>query len=184
MDHDKKLSLLKENGYCLNCLKPGHFLRQCPTDQHCRKCQKPHHTWLHIERDAGASKAKGPTTTKAISSHASHLETCHQQVLLMTYRVKIVAPGGYTTQARALLDSASSTSFITERLAQHLGLRRTRHSLTISGIGGIEARSAARGIVSFEITNSQGTSKVIPVEAIVMQRITTDIPTQPSPPKP
>ena len=181
MDHDKKLSLLKENGHCLNCLKPGHFLRQCPTDQHCRKCQKPHHTWLHIEKDAGASKVKGPTTTKAISSHASHLETCHQQVLLMTCRVKIVAPGGYTTQARALLDSASSTSFITERLAQHLGLRRTRHSLTISGIGGIEARSAARGIVSFEITNSQGTCKVIPVEAIVMQRITTDIPTQPIP---
>ena len=180
MDHERKWLLLKEHGYCLNCLKPGHFLRQCPSDQHCRKCQKPHHTWLHIENDASASKTKGSKTPdKAVTSHASHLESCPQQVLLMTCRVKIVAPNGCTTHARALLDSASSTSFITERLAQHLSLRRTRNSMTISGIGGIEARSVARGMVSFKITNSEGTSTVIPVEAIVMQRITTDLPMQP-----
>ena len=124
---------------------------------------------------------KGSTSDKAVTSHAPHLEICHHQVLLMTWRVKIVAPSGYTTHAKALLDSASSTSFITQRLAQHLSLRYTQNSLTISGIGGVKAHSAARGKVSFKITNSQGTCSVIPVEAIVMQRITINlhVPLQP-----
>ena len=144
MNHGRKWSLLKEHEYSLNCLKPGHFLKQCPSDQHCRKCQKPHHSWLHIENGASTSKTKkGSKPDKVVTSHASHLGSCHQCALLMTCRVKIVAPNGYTTHARVLLDSALSTTFITKWLVQHLGLRRTWNSLTISGIGGIEARFAA-----------------------------------------
>ena len=179
MPHEKKIALLKEKGHCLNCFRPGHFLKQYPSNQLCRKCEKPHHTWLHIETDIGASKTGIPTSsTKAVSSHASHSEKC-DHVLHMTCRVKVIAPNGYTTQARALLDSGSSTSFVSGGLVQHLRLSRTRRSLSISGIGGLEARSAARGLVHFEVTGTRGKGKTIPVEAVVMKTVTNDLPTQP-----
>ena len=48
--HDKKVSTLKSHNYCLNCLRPGHFVRDCKSLYKCKKCQMPHHTLLHIEQ--------------------------------------------------------------------------------------------------------------------------------------
>ena len=141
MSHKQKMAIVKNNSLCLNCLKLGHFVKKCPSDLHCRKCRNLHHSLMHIETDAKAPKEKPPTPSDAVTSHASHSTNCCRQVLLMTCKVQVIGPSGYTTYARALLDSASSTSFITERLAQHLRLHRTHHSLNISGKGGINART-------------------------------------------
>ena len=48
LPHDQIMSLLKSRGLCLNCFKPGHFIKECTSMQHCRKCQKIHHTLLHM----------------------------------------------------------------------------------------------------------------------------------------
>ena len=162
MSHEKKMAIVKDNGLCLNCLKPGHFLKKCPSDQNCRKCHNPHHTWMHIETDAKVPKAKPPATDDAVTSHASQSTGCYRQVILMTCKIQVVGPNGYTAQARALLDSASSTSFVTERLAQHLRLPRTQQSFNISGIGGINARSASRGMVRFSVTHLDGKGRLYP----------------------
>ena len=34
------------NNVCFNCLKPGHFSKVCGRNDHCRKCNKLHCTWL------------------------------------------------------------------------------------------------------------------------------------------
>ena len=49
--HGKKLQLGRENGICLNFLKPGHFGSRCPSTQKCKKCLKPHLPWFHIHVD-------------------------------------------------------------------------------------------------------------------------------------
>lgn len=49
LTHDKKLSTLTTNRVCLNCLQPGHFIKDCKSLHRCRKCQKPHHTLLHVD---------------------------------------------------------------------------------------------------------------------------------------
>lgn len=41
--HEKMVSTLKSNNLCLNCLRPGHFVKQCTSVHRCRRCQKPHH---------------------------------------------------------------------------------------------------------------------------------------------
>ena len=46
LSHDKMLSTLKANNVCMNCLRSGHFIKQCRSLHRCRKCQKPHHTLL------------------------------------------------------------------------------------------------------------------------------------------
>lgn len=48
ISHDK-VSTLKGNDLCMNCLSRGHFVKQCRSLYWCRKCQKPHHTLLHME---------------------------------------------------------------------------------------------------------------------------------------
>ena len=177
LPHEQKIYILRSHNYCYNCLKRGHFSKECPCSQRCKTCQQPHHTWLHIEPGA-QKKAK---TSLAVSSHTSQLD--NNQVLLMTCRVQVTAPDGYVTQARALLDSASSTSFVTERLAQLLRLPRRRCDMRVCGIGGSASQSVPKGMVSFDVARRDCGSSPISVQAVVLSKVTADLPLQRVPAK-
>ena len=96
-------------------------------------------------------------------------------------QVRDTSPDGHTTKARALLDSASSASFITERLAQHLHLPRCHHGMKISGIRGATMKSPSRGMVDFKITSSGSEGKTLDVEALVLSKTTSVLPSHPIP---
>ena len=177
--HGKKLELVRENGLCLNCLKTGHFANRCPCTQKCKKCQKPHHSWLHIDQPSEAKESTTPEVEREVT-HISQLRSC-QQVLLMTCQVLVIAPDGSTSRVRALLDSASSASFITERLTQRLRLPRRHHGIKISGIGGATSQLTVRGTVRCDITRVGRQGKVLNIEALVLPRITSDLPSHPVP---
>ena len=130
--HDRMVSFLKENSICLNCLRPGHFVRQCKSPSKCKKCQRPHHTLLHVETRGDESNVP---QGDPVPSHATI--GLSSSSLLLTCEVRIDAPDGSSVKARALLDSASSASFISERLAQSLSLPHSPHSARISGVGPI-----------------------------------------------
>ena len=49
MPRDKKITVIKENNLCMNCLKSGHFCKQCSSLSKRRKCQKSHHTLIHLD---------------------------------------------------------------------------------------------------------------------------------------
>ena len=136
LPHDKMVSTLKSNGLCLNCLRPGHSVRDCGSVHRCKKCQKPHHTLLHIEakeENSTPAPAQGPPPPATpIPAHATM--GIKSNLLLMTCRVLIEAPDGSSVEARTLLDSASSASFVSERLAQSLRLPRCHQNACISGV--------------------------------------------------
>ena len=175
---EQRNSLVRSKSLCMNCLKPGHFIKQCKSLQRCRKCQKTHHTLLHQDDKPPEDK---PPPTSTVHSHTAQNSTKSQQALLMTSRVLVVSPGGPTTQVRALLDSASSTSFISERLAQRLHLPPSHETLQIAGFGGLTHQSQTRSIASFNITSVWSKSQNIPVEAVVLPRVTCDLPLHPVP---
>ena len=175
---EQRNSLVKSRSLCMNCLKPGHFIKQCKSLQRCRKCQKTHHTLLHQDDKPPEDK---PPPTSTVHSHTAQNSTKSQQALLMTSRVLVVSPGGPTTQARALLDSASSTSFISERLAQRLHLPRSHETLQFAGIGGLTHQSQRRSIASFNITSVWSKSQNIPVEAVVLPKSPATCPYIPFP---
>ena len=97
----------------------------------------------------------------------------------MTCQVLIVTPDGLTTHARCLLDSASSTSFVSEHLAQHLCLPRYRKVAQIAGVGGVSHRSLNQSLVRFSVTSAWSTGRVIPVEAVFLGKVTCDLPLYP-----
>ena len=105
LPHDQMLSVLRANSLCLNCLRPGHFMKECASANCCQKCQKPHHTLLHVDpppeahgsTDAPSLAVVPPGTINPVPSHVAHASSrCHQP-LLMTCRVLVTAPNGSTT---------------------------------------------------------------------------------------
>ena len=96
----------------------------------------------------------------------------------MTCSVRASAPDGSTVTARALLDSASSASFISERLARALNLPRFRQNTHISGIAGITKTSPLQSIARFSISTSNPPGETINLTAIVVPKVACDLPLQ------
>ena len=189
LSHDQKLSTVRTNGLCMNCLKPGHFLKQCKSLHHCKTCQKPHHTLLHVESSPSSNTPPTnpsvphqntpptnlPLKVPRVSSNTAAGLTSHS--LLMTCRVFIQTPDGSTVSVRALLDSASSASFVSERLVKSLCLPRLHQTTTISGVAGLR-RSSLNALTNLSILSSQATRK-FNITAIVVPRVTCDLPVHP-----
>ena len=187
---DKMVHILRSNGLCLNCLKPGHFVKNCPSSNRCKKCQRSHHTLIHEDTKVSQATAtvstpqiQSPTSSTQVESnaHASCVSTgtAVPNTLLMTCQVKVNAPEGTSIKARALLDSGSTTSFVSERIVQALGLIRRSKCLTISGIGGLSHKSPLQSVSTFEITSLYSPKSKYSLTAIVVPRITCDLPFQP-----
>ncbi|XP_044574182.1 uncharacterized protein LOC123258378, partial [Drosophila ananassae] len=51
---EQRRATAKEKSVCFNCLKPGHFTRQCESKFNCRICHARHHTLLHVQPAANA----------------------------------------------------------------------------------------------------------------------------------
>ena len=121
LPHKQMMAILKEHEHCIDSLKPAHFVKQCPCGQKCRKCKGPHFTWLHImTEDWKQKKGVSPfDQTPGTATQRSRLGGHHPIVVMC--QVQTLRTDGSTTKTRALLDSASCTSFSMENLAQLLG---------------------------------------------------------------
>ena len=86
LTHDVMVFPLRSNGHCMNCLKPGHFSRQCPSLNHCRRCQRPHHTLLHI-----GTPASKPMPAPAVEHCV--LFTCHHRSSCQCSPYDLLNPG-------------------------------------------------------------------------------------------
>ena len=178
LPHDEMVATLKSHRLCFNCLRPGHFVKECTSLHRCRKCQKPHHTLLHLDPKDDESSDTGTTnTTQSVVSHTA--AGLSFKSLLMTCRVLVEAPDGSSVEARAILDPASSASFVSERLAQSLFLPRSRQGVQISGIAGLSHNSPLQSVASLTISSVHSPSKKFKVIAVVMPRVTCDLPLHP-----
>ena len=97
----------------------------------------------------------------------------------MTCRVLITAPDGSTIEARALLDNASSASFISERLTHSLSLPRASQPIRVSGVGGISHKPPLQVIAQFQLSSLQPGGRKIDVAAIVVPKVICDLPMSP-----
>ena len=91
-------------------------------------------------------------------------------LLLMTCYVAIKAPNGSSVEARALLDSASSASFVSERLVQSLRLPRSHRSVHISDVAGLMCNSSTKHIADFKVSSLRSPSRKLNVSAVSPSR--------------
>jgi hypothetical protein len=81
----------------------------------------------------------------------------------MTCRVLVRGSDGSKVEARALLDSASSASFMSERLTQSLRLPRFHRDVRILGVAGLSHESPTQSLTKFVISPLQDPTKTIGV---------------------
>ena len=134
-----------------------------------------HHTLLHNDskETPSATSLTGSTAQLQAPPTTSSPQQDMQRVtfnsstgsnipntLLMTCQLQILAPDGTSIKARALLDSRSTMTFVSECIVQSLGLNR-RSRLTISGIGGISSKSPSSTLDFRSILSLLNQSQVI-----------------------
>ena len=122
---DQMVSILKDNSWCMNYLRPEQFVERYTSNQRCWKCQKLHFTLLHLEAKSAGCSLTGtaplliaPTSwvtqkssSLALHSHIAQMGLQSSLILLMTCHVQVITPDGFTTQGKVLLYSVASTSF-------------------------------------------------------------------------
>lgn len=76
----------------------------------------------------------------------------------------------------ALLDPASSLSFVSERMVQGLCLCHSPYSVFISSVAGLTGKSQLKSIANIEILSIQTPEDDIPVYAIVISKVKCELP--------
>ncbi|KAJ2941115.1 hypothetical protein O0L34_g10350 [Tuta absoluta] len=189
MDMPNRIEYVKTNNLCFNCLAPGHSARKCRLNMSCRICHKRHHTMVH-QTQAMTS----PNQPDNIQAHHTNVEqeddifAPQEDVelsvnfvgrstsgLLATALVPVRdASGTRTTMLRALIDPGSQETFISERAAQALKIKRIPVNGTVTGFGStkVNIKHAA------EIQLLSRTDKVfqLNVKAFISTRLTAQLP--------
>ena len=123
-----------------------------------------------------SSYLASPVTSNVVTGLAS-------DSLLMTCRELILSHNGSVMKVRALLDSASPTSFISEQLNYLLEFPRTGQNVQISGVAGLSHGTPFHSVVQFAISSVQLPTDKSQVSAIVVPRVTCELPVKPVIPK-
>ena len=151
MSRQEKASFIERNNLCFNCLRVGHRLDACPSQSSCRECQKSHHTSLHPQLRLNPSR--GNEVNCHSDTAAMHSIVTDTQTVLPTALIPVRGKLGIT-HLRALLDSGSQASFITETAHQLLQFPKQSLNLLVNGIGG-NSTSLSRAFSDFMILPKQ-----------------------------
>ena len=180
LPHGQKLSMVRENRLCMNCFSGDHFVRNCKSSYCCKHCHKLHHTLLHIENHGNPQSSAGSSSSEsAVNPVTSNTAIgLNVNALMMTCRVLISNPDGSSVEARALLDSASSASFVSERLARALHLPRSKHGAKIVGIAGLSHGPPTQSVTTLTLSAVKPSSHRIGVTAIIVPQVTGELPIQ------
>ncbi|KYN30177.1 hypothetical protein ALC57_00365 [Trachymyrmex cornetzi] len=162
-----RISEIKQLILCLNCLRKGHWNKECRSSG-CKICKAKHNSLLHIEKKEGANQEDSSGT--AITTHCTK---DWQQVLLSTARVYVFDINGRQHSCRVLLDPGSQSNLVTKALVDKLHLSSSVVNVPISGINQNKIH------ISQSITlviQSRYNNKRFELNCLVLQKITECIP--------
>ncbi|XP_025831267.1 uncharacterized protein LOC112904716 [Agrilus planipennis] len=194
---NERISEIKRLRLCLNCLRKNHFIKDCLSKK-CKKCNKKHNTILHLEENnrnsnnvesnqsahieqdslPGPSHASNHLSFKTTLSFSNGVisEPQTNQTILSTACVNVEDSHGKLQKCRVLLDVGSQSNFITNSTCLRLGLKRTKCSLTVGGIG--ETTSNIQHKVNLKFRSCVGNYSS-EITCFVLDNITDQLPLAP-----
>ena len=150
----QRAKVVAEAKLCFSCLREKHMFRQCPNPRKCSKdgCNSSHYTLLHGAERIYPSKSPsnnnsntnaGANQSKLSSVQSSSKTTTLSSVssvkgLLKLTELQLKSSSGKDTTALVLCDTACSNSWVSNDLANRLGLHGTALKLTVKGINNEE----------------------------------------------
>ena len=131
LDYDDRQSVVSRNKLCVNCLRPSHTVPQCKYKRFCNvsDCTAKHNGLLH----KFTSVASNSAANKSVNA------------VMPIVHVMI----NNTLKVRCLLDTGSTSSFITKNLVSKLDLPRSPVKLSIMTLNSSVAEESH--IVNFDI---------------------------------
>ncbi|VEN35931.1 unnamed protein product, partial [Callosobruchus maculatus] len=166
--HEKAISLK----LCLNCLRPGHGVKDCHRGT-CRKCSQRHHTLLHKEKN---NESKSEVEEKAQTSTACSACVSDTHVLLSTAYVQVSDDEGNSCTVRAILDSGSQSSYISQDICKRLHFNSVKTNVTVLGLNKSSSCVEAKCYVTMQ---SLHTNFKVNLWCFVLPQITERLPSIP-----
>ena len=166
LDFKAKKTLVFNSKLCFNCLQAGHLTKDCKSKSTCKVCNGKHNSLLHNENAITRSES----TNTVVSGQAF---TPSNIGILPTALVSIEDDSRQVIKCRALLDSGSQMSLISEEAVQRMKLKRHKHSLTVNGIGNVQ-RTYNSGKVRLRLSSNAG--KMLEVQAFILPNLTQHLP--------
>ncbi|XP_041451936.1 uncharacterized protein LOC121405337 [Drosophila obscura] len=143
---DRRASVMKYR-LCFNCLGSNHQSRRCRLKNNCSICTDRHHTLVHVKRQIRDSGDQVQQITSNVINGAPAIGTQKYEVLLPTALVTIESSEGFPLQFRAFLDQGSQASFVSENVAQRLGLCRQKTHLKVNGLSNARITEASSSVL-------------------------------------
>ncbi|XP_065192575.1 uncharacterized protein LOC135823654 [Sycon ciliatum] len=173
----RRNELVRLLNLCLCCLREGHWARDCNAASGCPHCRGKHHSLLHESKPSLPSSKAAASTSPAASENTAHATaaTDDSNAGLTSFMVTQAEVRGGTAKATAnvLLDSGSSCSYVSERLARRLRLGGSRKKVSVGVIGGGAINDTLQ-VVTLAVQHDGG-DKATELEAYVLPRVTTDL---------
>lgn len=129
----KRAEVLRNAKLCLNCMKPGHYIKNCKAGA-CKKCSGKHNTLVHFEKTQPEQSTDSKEVNDSTSVLCSHNKAKNYQVLLSTAIILVQDKHGKKHRARAILDPGSQSSLITNKLCEELQLEKTNTNINLEAI--------------------------------------------------
>ena len=138
MDLQDRTRVYQEARACYNCLHPGHHSRTCSSRYACCECGGKHHTLLHKHRPSvqqstlqATETASSPSDNPSVSTLTATLK--NKMSVLCTFKA-VLEVDRRVQAVRGILDSGSTLSFLTYRVANSLKAKKIPNVVDVSGI--------------------------------------------------
>ncbi|XP_029164171.1 uncharacterized protein LOC114935491 [Nylanderia fulva] len=158
-----------------------HMSINCQSNFTCRTCNKRHHSMIHLDSDSLQQVTNANNTSNAndvidnvpnVTALSSvTMTTAPTPVVLSTAKVNLQAPSGRSLVVRALIDGGSELTFVTERVAQILRLKRIRTLTSTSGISCADT-GTCRSAALIHITPRKKSKPRFTTVAYIMKALT------------
>ena len=153
MSVDDRIKLVVQKRLCQNCLKPFHNADSCFKEISCKRkgCMIKHSYWLHKVQVPDEKHER----TLFVGDDKSTTEYGRRWISLRTIPV-ILEKNGRMIKVNALLDDASTVSYVSERVSTELCLEGCQRKMPIMVVGGKTEEINTR-MVKMRIKNVDGT---------------------------
>ncbi|XP_075162723.1 uncharacterized protein LOC142235354 [Haematobia irritans] len=195
MNYKNRISIVRRDKYCMNCLSLGHMVSECHSQKTCSECNLKHHTLLHRpnlhqkgNNNQSNSKSNSqlatnnntmPQEEQPSASTSGNVRAYHTTVsnktMLATAWITVIKDG-ISHKARALIDPCADDSFVSERLRRILKLSTKAISADISGLGG-EHLAKCTKLAYFTIGSVFDPNFSLEIDALVVPDVTGSVPT-------
>lgn len=196
LDINARRQFVSTNSRCFNCFSDNHVVKNCSSKKTCHQCRRKHHTLVHpsnssteTETHTSPSASTQAATTlytlpkKCPPNVYSNHTSCHTNntispdAILPTASIEVQDLFGNWQTCRALLDSASTRSYITEACINRLNIPRQNARFSISTMNGAKA-GQSKGVSKINCRSKTDSNFTMLIDAYILPKITSNLPSE------